>query len=389
MLVGNLKNKSLLLRLDLNVPMDKQHITDDSRIQASLKTLQYILAQSPKKLIIISHLGQPSEGKKTELLSLEPVRISLEHHLKQKIPLLPSWPENAGNTQGIALAENVRFLKGETANAPALAKKMTENIDLVIMDAFAVAHRSHASTCGIIQHAKKACLGPLFQQEITNLSKIRNNSAQPSIAIIGGAKISTKLGLLKSLLHTVDALLIGGGMANTFLQAQGYDIASSFSEPKMLDEARQILTQAQSLGKTIVLPSDVVMAQELDTPPASFMLDTMPQGKILDIGPKTVVEMLQFIHTAKTIIWNGPMGYFEHPNFAKGTLDIAQGIARSTAYSAAGGGDTLAAIKQAKVSPKFSYLSTGGGAFLQYLESGSFPLLKIMEQFQHAMLSKN
>lgn len=382
----DLKGKRILIREDFNVPLKNGEITSDLRIRAALPTIKQAL-KAGGKVMLMSHLGRPNEGSYDEAFSLAPVARQLSKLLKMEVPLVQNWIDgfNMGNAQ-IVLLENVRFNHGETENNVELAKKMASLCDIFVMDAFATAHRMESSTYGIIKHAKQPCLGPLLTSELEALSKVFENPAHPVVAIVGGSKVSTKLALLDSLVKKVDYLIIGGGIANTFLAAEGYTVGKSLYEPDLIDEAERMTLEAKGHGAEIPLPVDVIVAERLSEDAESYVRlvsqidDT---EKVFDVGPDTIKNFISIIKKAKTILWNGPIGAFEIEEFSKGTQAIAKAIADSKAFKVAGGGDTLAAIEKYKIAPKIDYISTGGGAFLTFLEGKKLPVISALEERIH------
>jgi phosphoglycerate kinase len=379
----DLAGKRVMIREDLNVPIKDGEITSDMRIQAAVPTIQKAL-QANAAVIVISHLGRPTEGIYEDKFSLAPVAKRLSELLGQEVAFLKNWLDGIEIKPGqVVLCENVRFNVGEKANDEALAKKMARECDVFVMDAFATSHREEASTYGVIQYVPVACAGLLLDKEITALKKVTDNPEHPVVAVIGGAKVSTKLKLLRSIAKVVDYLVVGGGIANTFLAAAGYAVGSSLYEPDLVDEAAKLLTEAKQTGVTIPLPVDVVVAEEFSAEAESFDRSIAKVGekdKILDIGLQTSKQFAEIIQQAKTVLWNGPVGAFEIDQFAKGTAAVAQAIAASSAYSVAGGGDTIAAIEKYDIADKISYISTGGGAFLTYLESKCLPAVVALEK---------
>jgi phosphoglycerate kinase len=379
----DLHEKRLLIREDLNVPIINGLITSDQRIQAALPTLITAL-QANAAVIVLSHLGRPEEGLFNEEFSLQPVAEYLQEQLDFPVRFVQDYLDGVDCAPGeLVLCENARFNYGERACDDKLAKKLAKLCDIFVMDAFGTAHRKHASTYGVAKYAKIAAAGPLLIHEITELRHVLKAPKKPIIAIVGGAKISSKLSLLKKLIRTVDVLILGGGIANTFLKAQGHEIGVSMCEDELLDEARQILQEAKSLGCEIPLPSDVVVGKAFtDTCPAynkslnNIAIDDM----VMDIGPDTINRYINIIHDAETIIWNGPLGVFEFAQFSYGTGKIAMAISKSHAISVAGGGDTLAAIDKYNLSTQITYISTGGGAFLEYLQNNTLPAIDILEE---------
>jgi phosphoglycerate kinase len=379
----DLRGKRVLIREDLNVPVQDGVVTSDARIRAALPTIRRALDQGAK-VFILSHLGRPEEGRFDEALSLKPVATRLSELLGKAVPLRGEWLDGLDCEPGTAvLCENVRFNKGEKKDDPALARRMAALCDVFVMDAFGTAHRAEASTHGVARFARIACAGPLLVGELEALERALEKPARPLVAIVAGSKVSTKLTVLESLLSKVDKLIVGGGIANTFLAATGVAVGQSLYEPDLLDVARRLMTQARARGAEIPLPTDVVVAKELaatahaDVRPIH---DVRPDERILDIGPDTAERLSGMLQSAGTIIWNGPVGVFEFEQFGEGTRAIAQAIARSKAFSLAGGGDTLAAIEKYRVEDGISYISTGGGAFLEFVEGKTLPAVAALEE---------
>jgi phosphoglycerate kinase len=379
----DLRGKRVLIREDLNVPVQDGVVTSDARIRAALPTIRHAL-EKRAKVFILSHLGRPEEGKLDETLSLKPVAARLSELLGKAVPLRRDWLDGVDCEPGTAvLCENVRFNKGEKKDDPALARKMADLCDVFVMDAFGTAHRAEASTHGVVKFAKSACAGPLLVGELEALERALEKPARPLVAIVAGSKVSTKLTVLESLLAKVDKLIVGGGIANTFLAATGVPVGKSLYEAELLDVARRLMAQARARGAEIPLPTDVVVAKELaatahaDVRPIQ---EVRPDEKILDIGPDTADRLSGMLQSAGTIVWNGPVGVFEFDQFGEGTRAIAQAIARSKAFSLAGGGDTLAAIEKYGVEDGISYISTGGGAFLEFVEGKTLPAVAALEE---------
>jgi phosphoglycerate kinase len=370
-----LEGKRVLIREDLNVPVKDGRVTSTARIEAALPTLRAALEQRAR-VLVMSHLGRPKEGVYDAAQSLAPVAACLSQLLGRDVPLVRDWLDGVAVAPGdVVLCENVRFLKGEKADDPALAQRMAALCDVFVMDAFGTAHRAQASTNGVARYAPIACAGPLLVAELTALGNALEEPARPLIAIVGGAKVSTKLEVLRSLAAKVDELILGGGIANTVLAAAGVDVGKSLHEREMVDFARQLL--AGDFGRAAIpLPTDVVVAASLDAE-ARGTIKSVQQvagaDMILDIGPETAKHYAQRLRGAGTIVWNGPLGVFEHPEFAAGTRQIAKAVAASNAFSIAGGGDTLAAVEQFGIAERISYISTGGGAFLEFLEGKELP----------------
>lgn len=385
-----LKDKRVLIREDLNVPIKNGKVTSEWRILAAIPTIKLAL-KGGAKVMIMSHLGRPEEGLYDEHFSLAPVARELTKLLKMEVPLIQNWINGFSmNDHSIVLLENVRFNTGEVNNTQELAKKMAHLCDVFVMDAFATSHRAEASTYGIIQYAPVACAGPLLINELDALKNIMQAPKKPVVAIVGGSKVSTKLALLDSLSHKVDTLIIGGGIANTFLAAEGYPVGRSLCELDLIDVAENLTLNAKKHGGEIPLPTDVVVADKLaeDAEASIRLVSQIDDGeKILDIGPDTIKKFVSIIKKAQTILWNGPVGAFEVEQFSAGTKAIANAIASSKGFSVAGGGDTLAAIEKYNIADKIDYISTGGGAFLSFLEGKPLPAITALEE--HAATHKN
>ena len=379
----DLRGKRVLIREDLNVPVHDGVVTSDARIRASLPTIQHARTAGAR-VLVMSHLGRPEEGVYDEEFSLAPVAKRLGELLGVKIRLEKDWLGGVEAGVGeVVLLENVRFNKGEKKDKEDLAKRMAELCDIYVMDAFGTAHRAEASTHGVARFAKVACAGPLLMNELIALETALESPKRPLIAIVAGSKVSTKLTVLESLLGKVDKLIVGGGIANTFLLAEGYGVGKSLVEAEMVDIARGLLQKSAELKVEIPLPSDVVVAKEFA---ASAEADVKAVGNvaaeemILDIGPDTAERFARMLHDAGTVVWNGPVGVFKFDQFGEGTRTLAQAIARSPAFSIAGGGDTLAAIEKYRVEDDISYISTGGGAFLEFLEGKKLPAVAVLEE---------
>ena len=379
----DLRGKRVLIREDLNVPVQDGVVTSDARIRASLPTIQHA-RNAGARVLVMSHLGRPEEGVYDEEFSLAPVGKRLAELLGFKVRLEKDWLGGVEVAAGeVVLLENVRFNKGEKKDNEELAKRMAGLCDIYVMDAFGTAHRAEASTHGVARFAKVACAGPLLMNELIALETALEKPKRPLIAIVAGSKVSTKLTVLESLLAKVDKLIVGGGIANTFLLAEGYGVGKSLVEAEMVDIARGLLTKSAELKVEIPLPSDVVVGKEFA---ASAEADVKSVGNvaaeemILDIGPDTAERFARMLHDAGTIVWNGPVGVFEFDQFGEGTRTLAQAIARSPAFSIAGGGDTLAAIEKYRVEDDISYISTGGGAFLEFLEGKKLPAVAVLEE---------
>ncbi|KTC98675.1 phosphoglycerate kinase [Legionella erythra] len=382
----DLRGKKVLIREDLNVPIKDGLITSDQRLQAALPTLKAAL-EAGAGVIVLSHLGRPEEGKFEKRFSLEPIAYYLGQHLDYPVRFVSDYLEGVDVKPGeLVVCENVRFNVGETGYDHILAKKLAALCDIFIMDAFGTAHRAHASTYGVAQYAPVAAAGPLLVSELEALEHVLKDPKKPIVAIVGGSKVSTKLSLLRELVGLVDHLILGGGLVNTFLKAQGHEIGMSLYEESLLDEARAVLTLAEAKGCNIPLPTDVVVGKSFsDNCPAfnKSLHGVATDDMIMDIGPDTISHYVDIIEEAETIIWNGPLGVFEFPQFAYGTRAVAIAIADSNAFSIAGGGDTLAAIDLYDLNEQISYISTGGGAFLEYLEGKTLPAVAILEERAH------
>lgn len=378
----NLHNQRVLIREDFNVPIQNGIISNDARLRAALPTIQYAL-KAGAGIVLMSHLGRPTEGETQAEFSLAPVADCLTQLLHQPVRFVTHWLDGIDVTPGeIVLCENVRFQNGEKKNDPTLAKKMAALCDVFVMDAFATAHRAEASTVGVAQFAKVACAGFLLMAELNALQRALQDPAHPVIAIIGGSKVSTKLTVLSTLLTKVDQIIVGGGIANTFLLARGFPIGKSLYEADLVAEAQRLLERAEQLGKEILLPLDVVVANEFSAQATTNIRSTSAVSAdemILDIGPQTCQYYDNYLQKAKTILWNGPVGVFELAAFEAGTKNIATAIATSKAFSIAGGGDTLAAIEKFGIADQISYISTGGGAFLEFVEGKELPAVKVLQ----------
>jgi phosphoglycerate kinase len=379
----NLSNKRVLIREDFNVPIHHGVVSSDMRIRAALPTLRTALQQGAG-VIVMSHLGRPKEGRFDPECSLSPVAAKLGELLGRPVPLRSSWLEGVACDPGsVVLCENVRFNSGEKANDESLARKMAALCDVFVMDAFATAHRAEASTQGVARFAPVACAGPLLVTELEALEKALENPARPLVALVGGSKVSSKLAILEALLDKVDRLILGGAIANTFLAAVGGKIGSSSCEKDMLSSARHLIDRAHAKGAPIALPLDVTVAKEATATAKArgvWLSQVEPDDLILDVGPATTAEYGKILASAKTIIWNGPMGLFEIDSFGEGTRSVAEAVARSGAYSLAGGGETVAALEKYGLADRISYISTGGGAFLEFVEGKTLPALAVLEE---------
>jgi phosphoglycerate kinase len=377
-----LAGKRVMIREDLNVPVEGGVVTSDARIRAALPTIRAALEQGAR-VILLSHLGRPKEGEFSAENSLAPVATRLGELLGQPVRLQRDWLDGVECAPGeVVLCENVRFNKGEKKDDETLARRMAALCDVFVMDAFGTAHRAEASTHGVARFAPIACAGPLLVGELEALERALAHPARPLVAIVAGSKVSTKLTVLESLLAKVDKLIVGGGIANTFLAATGVAVGKSLHEPDMLDTARALLAQAKARGADIPLPIDVVVATEFAPTAIATVKPVAAVGAnelILDIGPQTAGVLAQMLQSAGTILWNGPVGVFEFDQFGGGTRVIAEAIARSPAFSLAGGGDTLAAIEKYGVEQGISYISTGGGAFLEFVEGKTLPAVAALE----------
>jgi len=378
----DLSGKRVLIREDLNVPIADGKITSDVRIRAALPTVRKAL-DANAAVMLMSHLGRPVEGEPDARFSLKPIAEQLSALLDTNVKLVTDWIDGADVEPGqVVLLENVRFLPGEKACDEDLSRRMADLCDVFVMDAFGTAHRAQASTFGVARFAAVACAGPLLVAELDALKKALDKPARPMVAIVGGSKVSTKLTVLGSLADIVDQLIVGGGIANTFIAAAGHDVGKSLYEADMVDMARELAANKEDRAD-IPVPVDVVTAKEFSAEAAAeikSVSDVAPDDLILDIGPETVAQFAEILKTAGTIIWNGPVGVFEFDQFGEGTKALAQAIAESPAFSVAGGGDTLAAIDKYGVAENISYISTGGGAFLEFVEGKKLPAVAILEK---------
>ncbi len=378
-----LTGKRVLIRQDLNVPLKDGKVSSDQRLLASLPTIK-LAAEAGAHVMLMSHLGRPKEGEFDQQFSLRPVAERLSELLGIPVRLQRDWIDGVDVAAGeVVLCENVRFNRGEKIDDETLSKQMAALCDVFVMDAFGTAHRAQASTHGVARFAPVACAGPLLANEIEALSKALNNPERPMLAIVGGSKVSTKLTVLKQLTKVIDRLIVGGGIANTFMQAAGHAIGKSLTENELVDEAQRLMAEAKNRNADIPIPVDVVVAKEFSEsakPVIKNVGDIADDDMIFDIGPQTAWQLAEIIKQAGTIVWNGPVGVFEFDQFSEGTRVLAQSIADSDAFSIAGGGDTLAAIDKFEIADKVSYISTGGGAFLEFLEGKKLPAVEILEQ---------
>ena len=378
----DLSGKRVLIRQDLNVPVKNGQVTSDIRIQASVPTIEFALAAGAA-VMVMSHLGRPAEGVYDEASSLKPVAERLSLLLGKPVRLEKDWLEGITIAPGeVVLCENVRFNAGEEKNNDALGEKMAALCDIFVMDAFGTAHRAQASTHSVAKFAPIACAGPLLASELDALGKALETPTKPLVAIVGGSKVSTKLTVLKTLSEKVDQLIVGGGIANTFIAAAGFPVGKSLYEPDLIEEALRLIAAAKAAGSDIPIPVDVVCAKEFsETAEATVkkVADVEADDLILDIGPDTAKQYAEIIKSAGTIVWNGPVGVFEIDQFSHGTQSLSQAIAESSAFSIAGGGDTLAAIDKYGINDQVSYTSTGGGAFLEFLEGKELPAVTILK----------
>ncbi len=379
-----MKGKKVFIRADLNVPQDDAgNITEDTRIRASIPSIRYCL-ENGAAVMVTSHLGRPTEGTVTAEDSLLPVAVRLGQLLEKPVRLVQNWVDGGFEVKPgeVLLLENCRCNKGEKKDNEELAKKMAALCDIYVNDAFGTAHRAEATTHGIARFAPVACAGVLMGAEIDALSKALHEPARPLVAIVGGSKVSTKLTILKTLANKVDQLIVGGGIANTFLLAAGKRIGESLAEPEMVREAQQVMDIMKNRGAEVPLPTDVVVADEVSALARANRIsvdEVGPHDRILDIGPKSSAKLTEIITHAGNIVWNGPVGVFEYPQFAGGTKMMASAIAHSEAFSIAGGGDTLAAIAKFHIADDVGYISTGGGAFLEFLEGKTLPAIAALE----------
>jgi phosphoglycerate kinase len=379
-----LHGKRVLIRQDLNVPVKDGKVTSDKRILASLPTIEHAM-KAGAKVMVMSHLGRPTEGEYDEQFSMIPVGDHMAALLGRDVEMVKDWIDGVGPMRNgdIVLCENVRFNKGEKNNDEALSKKMAVLCDIFVMDAFGTAHRAQASTHGVARFAPVACAGPLLAGELEALGKALDNPARPMAAIVGGSKVSTKLTVLESLSRVVDQLIPGGGIANTFIAASGHNVGKSLYEQDLVPEARRLMEAAKAKGGEIPVPTDVVVGKEFSESAEAVVKkveDVADDDMIFDIGPETAARYAGMMKSAGTIVWNGPVGVFEFDQFGEGTRILGEAIAASDAFSIAGGGDTLAAVDKYGISDKVSYISTGGGAFLEFLEGKKLPAVAMLEE---------
>lgn len=378
-----LANQRVLIREDLNVPLKDGKITSDARLRAALPTLKLAL-EAGAKVMIMSHLGRPTEGEYNEEFSLKPVVDYLAAALNVPVHLAKDYLDGVDAKVGeLVVFENIRFNVGEKNNDDILSKKLAALCDVFVMDAFGTAHRAQSSTHGVAKFAPIACAGPLLSGELAALGKALDNPARPLVAIVGGSKVSTKLTVLESLAKIVDQLVVGGGIANTFIAASGHNVGQSLYEADLLDEANRLTQQARANDGDIPVPTDVITGTEFSETAVATLKsvnDVSDEDMIFDIGPDSAQALVEIIKNAGTIVWNGPVGVFEFDQFGSGTETIAKAIAESSAFSIAGGGDTLAAVDKYDIADKISYISTGGGAFLEFLEGKVLPAVAILEE---------
>ncbi|MCY3623080.1 MAG: phosphoglycerate kinase [Gammaproteobacteria bacterium] len=373
----DIRGKSVLVREDLNVPLEDGRVTNGARVDAALPTIRHCMAAGAR-VVLVSHLGRPRPGERDPALSLKPVANALGDALGCTVPLVDDWKNGIDvGWADVALLENIRFEAGETANDPALAQRLAALCDVFVMDAFGTAHRAHASTVGVAEAAPAACAGPLLAAELRALGRVLDDPARPLVAVVGGAKVSTKLAVLESLTRVADLIIVGGGIANTFLLASGVTIGASLAEPDQVDVARRIMSQVE-----VPLPVDVMTAAAIDAGLSARLRlrgEVESDEMILDVGPETARRLSDIVAKAGTVLFNGPLGVFELDQFGEGTRVLAEAIASADAYSVAGGGDTLAAIEKYGVAEGMSYRSTGGGAFLEYLAGETLPAVAVLE----------
>ncbi|MCL1916608.1 MAG: phosphoglycerate kinase [Desulfovibrionaceae bacterium] len=379
----DLRGKRVLIRQDLNVPVQDGKITSDARIRASVPTIKAAL-EAGASVLVMSHLGRPTEGEYSDEFTMAPVAERLSKLLVRQVPLIKDYLDGVNLKPGeAALLENVRFIKGEKKDSEELGRKYAALCDVFVMDAFGTAHRAEATTSAVARFAPASCAGLLLAEELEALDKALANPVRPLVAIIGGSKVSTKLTILESLLSKVNTLIVGGGIANNFLLDQGLPLGKSLQEPELAGEARKIMETAQKMGVHIPLPKDVVVGPAFAAQsPATVKKtqDVKPEDMILDIGPETAALYREIILKAGSVVWNGPVGAFELDQFGKGTEAVCRAIAESRAFSIVGGGDSLAALEKYGMEDKMSYVSTGGGAFLEFLEGKTLPAVAVLEE---------
>ncbi|MDE0177128.1 MAG: phosphoglycerate kinase [Gammaproteobacteria bacterium] len=374
----DIQGKCVLVREDLNVPVADGRVANGARIEAALPTVRHCMAEGAR-VVLVSHLGRPRPGERDPALSLGPVAKALGDALGRAVKLVDDWQDGVDvGTSDVLLLENIRFEAGETTNDPALAQRLAALCDVFVMDAFGTAHRTHASTVGVAEAARAACAGPLLAAELDALGRVLDNPARPLVAVVGGAKVSTKLAVLESVADVADSIIVGGGIANTFLLASGVTIGASLAEPDQVDVAQRIMSRVE-----VPMPVDLMTAAAVDAGlPARLRLRDEIGGDemVLDVGPETARRLADLVANAGTVLWNGPLGVFEMDQFGEGTRVLAEAIASADAYSVAGGGDTLAAIDKYGVAEGMSYRSTGGGAFLEYLAGETLPGVDVLER---------
>ena len=380
----DIKGKRVLIRADLNVPVKEGKVTSDARIAASMKTINHCIA-SGAKVMVTSHLGRPTEGEWSEEVSLKPVAENIAGRIGKPVRLIKDWVDGGFEVADgeLVLLENCRVNKGEKKNVDETAKKYAALCDVFVMDAFGTAHRAEASTHGVAKYAPVACAGYLVADELTALGKALANPARPLVAIVGGSKVSTKLTVLKSLANKCEQLVVGGGIANTFLKAVGNNVGKSLCEDDLVPDALALIDVMKARGASVPIAVDVVVGKNFDAKEPAVLKDASKVADdemILDIGPKSAQELADIIMKAGTVVWNGPVGVFEFDQFAEGTKTIAHAIATTKAFTLAGGGDTIAAIQKYNIYDKVSYISTAGGAFLEYLEGKVLPAVAMLEE---------
>lgn len=378
----DLQGRRVVIRVDFNVPLEDGRVTSGARLEAALPTIRHVI-ESGAAVMLMSHLGRPDEGAFDEAFSLAPVAAELGRLLDRPVALRRDWIDGVDVGPGeVVLLENVRFLTGEKANDPTLARRMASLADVVVFDAFATAHRSQASTEGLVRHAAAACAGRLMARELASLEKALAAPRRPMVAVVGGAKVSTKLTVLEALIEKVDRLIVGGGIANTFLAAAGHRIGTSLHEPDLVETAARLLERARERGAGIPLPVDVRTAADFSPQAVARVVpvdEVDADEMILDVGPETGRMLADIVRTAGTVLWNGPLGVFEFDAFGGGTRALALAVAESPGFTLAGGGDTIAAIEKYGVAEKIDYISTAGGAFLEYVEGRPLPVVEALK----------